>query len=102
MRRMSLALIAIVLGCFSSAQAGYAIRVIASEDAKSVTDEVAKVSEDKEGVAVAFSKTSGNYHMKRDVRKFAKFKKKLAESMSVKKPVTVTLDAAGLNILEVK
>jgi len=99
---VSLALIAVTVGWYSSANAGYSIRVIASEDSKHVTDAAESVKDDKDGVTVSFTKAAGEFRMKRNIRNFSAFKKKLAESMASKKPVTVTLDAAGLNILEVK
>ena len=99
---VSLTLIAATVGWYSSANAGYTVRVIASEDAKHVTDAVESVGDEKGGVVVSFAKAAGQFHMKRNLRNFSAFKKKLSESAASKQPVTVTLDASGLNILEVK
>ena len=99
---VSLTLVAAAVGWCSSVNAGYTVRVIASEDAKHVTEAVAAVGDEKGGVVVSFAKAAGQFHMKRNLRNFAAFKKKLSESAASQLPVTVTLDASGLNILEVK
>ncbi|MBO9667617.1 MAG: hypothetical protein J7501_12485 [Bdellovibrio sp.] len=83
-------------------EAGYSIRVIASEDSNYITDSVRQVRSSGEGVQVVFAHNQKSYQLKKDSKKFADFKKKLESSQSSKRDVTVTLDAAGLNILDVK
>ena len=67
-----------------------------------ITDTVKKIREDDEGIAILFQKNAGSYYLRRDVAEFDSAKKKLQDSLSSKKPVSVTLDSKQLNILEVK
>ncbi|MEK2646915.1 hypothetical protein [Bdellovibrio sp. BCCA] len=74
----------------------------AEQQRTSVNDVVKKLREDDEGLVVLFVKTSGSYYLRRDVAEFDAYKKKLEESLNGKKPVSVTVEATQLNILEVK
>ncbi len=76
-------------------------RSIASEST-TFTDTIKKIRDDDEGVVVLFNKTTGSYYLRRDVADFEGLKKKLDDAFTAKKPVSVTFDAAQLNILEVK
>ncbi|MDG0815269.1 hypothetical protein [Bdellovibrio svalbardensis] len=67
-----------------------------------VYDVVKKVREDDDGVVILFEKNTGSYYLRRDLPEFDVCKKKLQESLSGKKPVSVTVDSSQLNILEVK
>lgn len=67
-----------------------------------LSDTVKKVREDDEGVVVLFTKNSGSYYLRRDNVEFVVQKKKLEDSLSAKKPVSVTVEPTQLNILEVK
>lgn len=76
-------------------------REVASGSSK-FTDTIKKIRDDDEGVVVLFNSNSGSYYLRRDVADFELLKKKLDEALKSKKPVSVTFDAAQLNILEVK
>lgn len=67
-----------------------------------ISDVVKKIREDDEGVVILFVKNAGSYYLRRDVAEFDSCKKKLEESLSAKKPVSVTVEPTQLNILEVK
>ncbi len=71
-------------------------------DQSAISDTVKKVREDDDGIVILFEKTAGSYYLRRDVPDFDAYKKKLQDSLSSKKPVSVTVDATQLNILEVK
>ncbi|WP_374075765.1 hypothetical protein [Bdellovibrio bacteriovorus] len=73
-----------------------------AEQRASVTDVVKKLREDDEGLVVLFAKTPGTHYLRRDVAEFDAYRKKLEESLNAKKPVSVTVEASQLNILEVK
>lgn len=79
--------------------AGMSIRVIASDG---VEDTVKNISEDKDGASIAFARTAGNYRLRRTVANYDAKKKSLQNSLSNKKPVSVTVDSSQLNILDVK
>lgn len=73
-----------------------------AEERTVVSDVVKKVREDDEGLVVLFTKTAGSYYLRRELAEFAAGRKKLEDSLSSKKPVSVTVEPAQLNILEVK
>lgn len=75
---------------------------VSAEERTVVSDVVKKVREDDEGVVVLFVKTSGSYYLRRELEDFAASRKKLEDSLSSKKPVSVTVESTQLNILEVK
>jgi len=77
------------------------VRKTAAEQS-SISDTVKKVREDDDGIVILFEKTAGSYYLRRDVAEFDACKKKLQDSLSSKKPVSVTVDSSQLNILEVK
>lgn len=97
-------ILATTLGMGSTAEAGpKKSRTPASADQRSeVSDVVKKIREDDEGLVVLFSKNAGSYYLRRDVAEFDAYRKKLEESLSGKKPVSVTYEPSQLNILEVK
>lgn len=94
-------LIALSSFAYTTAEAKKPTRGIAAASS-SISDVVKKVREDDEGVVVMFEKTTGSYYLRRDVAEFDALKGKLQDSMKSKKPVSVTVDSAQLNILEVK
>lgn len=67
-----------------------------------VSDVVKKIREDDDGVVVLFTKNPGSYYLRRELAEFPASRKKLEESLSAKKPVSVTVEPTQLNILEVK
>lgn len=75
---------------------------VLAEERNVVSDVVKKLREDDEGLVVLFNKASGSYYLRREMSDFAGGKKKLEESLASKKPVSVTVEPAQLNILEVK
>ncbi len=86
----------------TEAQAKAKGRGPASETQSTLSDTVKKVREDDEGIVILFTKNAGSYYLRRDVTGFDSSKKKLEESLKSKKPVSVTVEPAQLNILEVK
>ena len=86
------------------AEAGLKVkgREVASQGKATLTDTIKKIRDDDEGTVVLFNSNSGSYYLRRDVADFDALKKKLEEAFKNKKPVSVTFDAAQLNILEVK
>lgn len=73
-----------------------------AEERSTISDVVKKLRDDDEGVVVNFEKASGSYYLRRDAAGFDGIKKKLEQSMTSKKPVSVTVESSQLNILDVK
>lgn len=95
-------LFANVMATSRPAEARPSSRQPSAEQRSVISDVVKKTREDDEGLVVLFVKNTGSYYLRRDVAQFEAYRKKLEESLSAKKPVSVTVEASQLNILEVK
>ncbi|UXR64182.1 hypothetical protein EZJ49_14035 [Bdellovibrio bacteriovorus] len=84
------------------AEAGPAIRIIASVETVKVADVVRKLRSDKDGVKVMFSKHQGSYYLPKSNPHYADLLKKLESSLKSQKAVDVTAEQGQLNIVDVK
>lgn len=100
---IALVLSFIGLTAFSTGGNVQTLRNIASDEVtKSILDVVKKIREDDEGLVVLFEKNEGSYYLQRANENFAQAQASLQKSLKDKKPVSVTVEVADLNILEVK
>lgn len=99
---IALVISSVALTAFTTGQKP-ALRKVASEEvSKTISDVVKKIREDDEGLVVLFEKNAGSYYLQRANENFARAQASLQKSLKDKKPVSVTVEVADLNILEVK